>query len=529
MAQGEVIREFLASLGFQVDEEGLKRFNASISKLTANALKLGAALTTVAAEVEYSVRKVASQFEELYYASIKSGATAQNLQRLGFAAGQIGIGADEAQAAVTGLYHALILNPGTQGLLQNLGVQVRDLDTTKIADTSKLLVRLVEKLKEFGEPGSPGFAVAAQLAQAFGITADQLVLLERQLPELKAAMEDYARRAKDAGVQTDDLAKRSHAFMNAVRRLGSELELIATQAITPLLDPMTKMANGAERLAETFAKWSASLHDIPSLLGGLAAAVGGAKVGGALWRMLFGKGAAAAEGASVPQMAAPAAAGSLSTYLRWFAPWAAGVTTFMHSTPLNQGEDAQMREYLRQRGYGAKMPLGIRSNNPLNMMPGGHEAVYESPTAGYTAAAHNLISYARRGWDTIESIVKHWAPAAAGNNVKAYVADLVQRLGVGAQAHLNLYDPQTLSRVLSAMTIHEQGYNPYSADLVGNAARYALGGAPYQPRAGSVTLNQKTDIHVSGGASPAATGRAVAGEQTRVNGDAIRNLNSALR
>lgn len=188
-----------------------------------------------------------------------------------------------------------------------------------------------------------------------------------------------------------------------------------------------------------------------------------------------------------------------------------------------------MKEYLRQRGYGTNVPLGIRSNNPLNLMPGGHEQVFPNPTEGYVAGARNLLTYARRGWDTIEQIVKHWAPAAAGNNVKAYVADLVQRLGVGAQAHLNLYDPETLQRVMSAMTIHEQGYNPYSAQLIGQASRYALGGVPYQPRAGAVTLNQKTDIHVSGQRDPLATGRAVAGEQNRVNNDAVRNLKTRLQ
>lgn len=528
MASGEVIKSFLASLGFAVDEEGLKRFDATLAKLTSGAVKLGATLGTVAAEVELAVRKIASEFEDLYYASIRSGSTAQNLSKLGFAAGQIGLSADEAQGAVTGLYHALILNPGTQGLLQQLGVQVRDLDTSKIGDTSKLLVRLVEKLKEFGAPGSPGFAIAAQLAQAFGITADQLVLLERQLPELKQQMEDFARRSKEAGVNQDELASKSHKFMVAVRTLGSELELIATQAITPLLAPMTTMATKAEHLAESFAKWSASLHDIPSLLGGLAAAVGSAKIGGAILRWargLFGGGAAAAAGGSatmnIPAMGAAAAGGLLPL----LAGLGAGLGTFFYSSSLNKGEDEQVKEFLRKRGS----PLGVRSNNPLNLMPGGKEAVYGSAYEGYVAGAHNLLTYASRGWDTIEQIVKHWAPAKAGNDTRAYEDDLSRRLGVGSQSHLNLYDPETLRRVMSAMTFHEQGMNPYSADLIGNAGRYALGGVPHQARPGSVTLNQKTDIHVSGGRDPNATGRAVASEQGRVNADAIRNLSGAMR
>jgi hypothetical protein len=39
-----------------------------------------------------------------------------------------------------------------------------------------------------------------------------------------------------------------------------------------------------------------------------------------------------------------------------------------------------------------------------------------------------------------------------------------------------------------------------------------------------VTFNQKTDIHVTGGSDPAATGAAVGREQNRVNSDIIRNM-----
>lgn len=50
----------------------------------------------------------------------------------------------------------------------------------------------------------------------------------------------------------------------------------------------------------------------------------------------------------------------------------------------------------------------------------------------------------------------------------------------------------------------------------------AAGGSP-------VTITQKTDIHVTGGGDPAATGRAVAGQQSRVNGDLVRNTRGAVR
>ena len=44
-----------------------------------------------------------------------------------------------------------------------------------------------------------------------------------------------------------------------------------------------------------------------------------------------------------------------------------------------------------------------------------------------------------------------------------------------------------------------------------------------------VTINQKTTIHVAGGATSGATGAAVAGQQKRVNGDLVRNLKSVVQ
>ncbi|MNN99775.1 hypothetical protein D3C81_2195080 [compost metagenome] len=44
----------------------------------------------------------------------------------------------------------------------------------------------------------------------------------------------------------------------------------------------------------------------------------------------------------------------------------------------------------------------------------------------------------------------------------------------------------------------------------------------------SVALSNDVKIYVSGAQDPAATGRAVAGEQGRVNGDMVRNLQGAI-
>ena len=64
-------------------------------------------------------------------------------------------------------------------------------------------------------------------------------------------------------------------------------------------------------------------------------------------------------------------------------------------------------------------------------------------------------------------------------------------------------------------------------DAMGNPLGGALVGDLGQPVQQNVT--QQTTIQVQGGADPAATGRAVAGEQNRVNADMTRNLKGSAR
>lgn len=60
--------------------------------------------------------------------------------------------------------------------------------------------------------------------------------------------------------------------------------------------------------------------------------------------------------------------------------------------------------------------------------------------------------------------------------------------------------------------------------------RYAMQAAMGQPTQGNqVVIHQKTDVNVSGGADPAATGQAVAGAQGRVNEELVRNMTSAVQ
>jgi hypothetical protein len=89
-------------------------------------MQAGVAVAATAAGIVAGVKIISSQMENLYYASQRTGATVGNLMALRYAAGQIGLTADQAQSSLEGFTRTLRLNPGSNSLLSSLGVTGND-------------------------------------------------------------------------------------------------------------------------------------------------------------------------------------------------------------------------------------------------------------------------------------------------------------------------------------------------------------------------------------------------------------------
>lgn len=112
-----------------------------------------------------------------------------------------------------------------------------------------------------------------------------------------------------------------------------------------------------------------------------------------------------------------------------------------------------------QMGIGGQLPipstagLNINANNPLNMQPGGQQAQYATPTAGFGTAWDNLSAYGKQGVNTISDIVKRWAPNAPSE----YAANVAATLKVAPDQPLNLNDPNVKGLLIDAMRPNETG------------------------------------------------------------------------
>ncbi len=136
----------------------------------------------------------------------------------------------------------------------------------------------------------------------------------------------------------------------------------------------------------------------------------------------------------------------------------------------------------------ATTPRGIRNNNPGNIDRTSERwqgmaadqsgdprfVVFSEPKWGLRALAKVLLSYQRKhGLRTPAAIIGRWAPPSE-NNTGAYARQVAAALGVGVDDQIDLQDPGTLARIVPAIVAHENGQQPYSADLIAQAVRLAL-------------------------------------------------------
>jgi hypothetical protein len=122
-------------------------------------------------------------------------------------------------------------------------------------------------------------------------------------------------------------------------------------------------------------------------------------------------------------------------------------------------------------------PLGIRNNNPMNLMPGGRESAFPTMEAGIGAAMRNLMSkrYFGGGNDTAADIINVWSPAnAPGNSPQQtanYISAVQSDVGTG---HLNPNDPATMAKLLSSMIRQENGAGTYDAAKMDDAIKHVV-------------------------------------------------------
>lgn len=207
----DTIKDFLVSLGFDIDQAGANKFEAVLKGVTANVLKVGAVVEGAALSIVGFTTQIANGLDKFYWASQRTGASVQGIKALGYAASQTGASAESAMSSLEGLAGFMRSNPGAEGFLNRLGVQTRDA-SGKMRDTAAIFTGVGQKLNNMP------YYRAKQYAQMLGIDENTLMAMRRGMNGFTA---DYQSMLQKTGFNADKAAVQSNKFMTSMRGLTS--------------------------------------------------------------------------------------------------------------------------------------------------------------------------------------------------------------------------------------------------------------------------------------------------------------------
>lgn len=196
----------------------------SLTSAAANlAGRLTFALAGAATGITAATTAIAHRLDELYWASRRTGASAENIRGLQYAFSQTGGSAQDALASLEAFSDALKTNPGNVGLLRSFGVLTEE--GGKARDRVAVLNDTIDALqRKFGGPGSRNFHVARMFAADLGIDP-------RMLEVSRADRERFAaeRRAMQlaAGLDPEAAARQGKAFTEAWVRVTQTFSVIS--------------------------------------------------------------------------------------------------------------------------------------------------------------------------------------------------------------------------------------------------------------------------------------------------------------
>lgn len=271
MTNAETLRDFLISLGFKVDDSGMRKFQSVVTGVSANVIKLGASVEGAALAVVGFTTQIAAGLDKMYWASQRTGASVAGIKALGYAVSLTGSSAEAARGSLENLARFLRNSPGAEGFLNRLGVQTR-VANGNLQDMSAIFTRVGSKL------ASMPYYRANQYAQMLGIDENTLLAMRRGLNKFSA---DYQRMLKQTGFNADVAAKQSNQFMTSMKGLTGLFGIFRDKIGSNLAGGLSReIDNLRKSLLDNFPKIERVLT---SIIKGVIQA--GEMVGRVIWRV----------------------------------------------------------------------------------------------------------------------------------------------------------------------------------------------------------------------------------------------------
>jgi len=217
---GDVIKEFLVGLGFQIDEQGLNNFNNGIAKASLVVTALGAASVAAAAGITKFVAGVAEKFDVVGDLADQVNTTAEAILELGYVAQLTGSSVQAAESSLYGLNKtageaSLGIGRGAK-IFEDLGLQAKDSNGV-LKDTSVLMAEVGERIKDM--------ARGEQLAVLSKLGIDP-TLVNALTQDISGLSEEFQTLYKSVGIDANVAAEQAGEFNDSMDRMKFTMEAI---------------------------------------------------------------------------------------------------------------------------------------------------------------------------------------------------------------------------------------------------------------------------------------------------------------
>jgi hypothetical protein len=219
MSHSEILQEYLVSIGYKVNDKLAKSLEANLGKTGKAVMGVGAAAASMVAAVAAAEVAFAYSMRKMYFESDLAKSSVKNLEAMGFAGEQIGVGGDVMQKAVHDLAQTIRLNPGMQSFIEQMGVKVTGRDMSDVmVDTVKAINKLSHG-KEY---------VGAQIAEQFGLDPDTYHQMLIHMGEFEKAKRDTLAMYKDLGFDPDSAKNKAalKEFSQTMDQIQQEFKLL---------------------------------------------------------------------------------------------------------------------------------------------------------------------------------------------------------------------------------------------------------------------------------------------------------------
>ncbi len=251
----ETLKDFLISLGFNVDEAGARKFDAVVAGTTLKAIELGVKVEAAALSVVAFTAKIASGLDDLYWPLSAQARRWRALSRLGMRLVRLAA-VSTGPAALENLARFMRNNPGAEGFLNRLGVQTRDA-SGNMRDMATIFTGVGQRLS------SMPYYRANQYAQMLGLDENTLMAMRRGIGQFSG---EYTAMAKAIGYNADVAAVSSNKFMTSLRSFGLMAGMARDKIGSSLADGL---AGSLDRLRRQI------LDNFPKIEGAITATVKG--------------------------------------------------------------------------------------------------------------------------------------------------------------------------------------------------------------------------------------------------------------